>query len=149
MTGSERGRLLRDLFHRAMEMPKSARVEFVTRQAGEDASLRDEILALLEAAEDASTVASSSVGRERPAPAPDLEPRIYRILLGAPESEIEAELAALALSLGEKFRLTPLAAALQADVIAALKPSPGLQAYGRAFARAMISSAAAHDTCPR
>jgi hypothetical protein len=50
----------------------------------------------------------------------------------------KAELTALALSLGQKYKLSSLAAALQADVIASIKPAPGLKAYGRTFARALV-----------
>lgn len=52
-----------------------------------------------------------------------------------PRPDEKAHLALLALSLGEKFKMAPLAAALQADVIAGLKPNT---AYGRKFARAMV-----------
>ncbi|NIJ50104.1 hypothetical protein [Rhizomicrobium electricum] len=50
----------------------------------------------------------------------------------------KAELAMTALSLGEKYKLSRLASALQADVIASIKPGPGLHAYARPFARALV-----------
>lgn len=52
--------------------------------------------------------------------------------------EAKAQLMAEALSLGEKAKLLPLTANLQADVIASLKPSPASKQYARAFARALI-----------
>jgi hypothetical protein len=50
----------------------------------------------------------------------------------------KAELVALALSLGSKYKLSSLAAALQADIITSIKPAPGLRAYARPFARALV-----------
>lgn len=50
----------------------------------------------------------------------------------------KAELAALALSLGDKYKLSSLAASLQADVITSIKPAPGLKAYARPFVRALV-----------
>jgi len=52
--------------------------------------------------------------------------------------EAKAQLMAEALSLGEKAKLLPLTAALQADVLATLKPSPATKQYARAFARALV-----------
>lgn len=50
----------------------------------------------------------------------------------------QAQLIAEALSLGEASKQAPLAAAMQADVIAKLKPSPALRPYARTFARALV-----------
>lgn len=52
--------------------------------------------------------------------------------------EAKAQLMAEALSLGEKAKLMPLTANLQADVIATLKPSPVTKQYARAFAQALL-----------
>ena len=52
--------------------------------------------------------------------------------------EENARLAALALTLGEKAKQSPLAAALEADVIASLKPTPVTREHARSFARALI-----------
>jgi hypothetical protein len=67
-----------------------------------------------------------------------------------PKPEAKAQLVSLALSLGEKFKLAPLAAALQADIIVTIKPSPALRDNARSFARALVlagkSEAAANWT---
>ena len=52
--------------------------------------------------------------------------------------EEKARLALLALALGDKANQSPLAAALEADVIASLKPTPVMREYARSFARALI-----------
>jgi hypothetical protein len=52
--------------------------------------------------------------------------------------EQQAQLVTQALTLGEAMKQAPLAAAMQADVIATLKPGPELQPYARRFARALV-----------
>lgn len=63
---------------------------------------------------------------------------LRRAAMIEPRAEDKAHLARLALSLGEKFRMAPIAAALQADVIASIKPSPALRDHARDFARALV-----------
>lgn len=50
-----------DLFHRALEAPADSRAAFVTREAGGDAALRDEVLSLLDAFGRADDFLSSPV----------------------------------------------------------------------------------------
>lgn len=47
--GQDRWRHIERLFHVAMEMPDQARIDFLNAEAGADAALRTELLALLEA----------------------------------------------------------------------------------------------------
>jgi hypothetical protein len=65
-----------------------------------------------------------------------------------PRPDEKARLAALALSLADKQNMLPLGSALQADVIATVKPSPATAGYSRDFARALLLAdrpdAAAH-----
>lgn len=57
-----------------------------------------------------------------------------------PRPEEKARLVETALSLGDKFKMAPLAAALQSDVIATLKPATISHIYARTFVRALILS---------
>ncbi len=63
---------------------------------------------------------------------------LRRAAMIEPRPEAKAQLVSLALSLGEKSHLTSLAAALQADIITTLKPSPALHIYARSFAEALV-----------
>ena len=55
-----------------------------------------------------------------------------------PRPDVKAGLIAQALSLADKQNMMPLAAALQADVIATVKPAPTNREYARTFSRALI-----------
>jgi hypothetical protein len=63
---------------------------------------------------------------------------LRRAAMVEPRPEAKAQLVSLALSLGEKSRLAPLAAALQMDIITKMKPSPALRDHARSFARALV-----------
>jgi len=55
-----------------------------------------------------------------------------------PRPDEKARLVAEALSLADRQNMLPLGAALQADVIATIKPSPSTGEYARTFARALL-----------
>jgi hypothetical protein len=55
-----------------------------------------------------------------------------------PRPDAKAQLAYLALSLGDKARLLPLAAGLQSDIVASIKPTPANHGMAGLFARALL-----------
>lgn len=55
-----------------------------------------------------------------------------------PRPEQKARIVEQALALGEKFKMAPLAAALQADVISSIKPASVEPVHARNFARALL-----------
>ena len=55
-----------------------------------------------------------------------------------PRPDDKARLIAEALSLGEKAGMLPLTAAMQGDVLATLKPTPGTKPYARRFAKSLL-----------
>jgi hypothetical protein len=51
--GPDRWRNMERLFHRAMDLPEAARMDFLDAEAGADVSLRADLMALLDADADA------------------------------------------------------------------------------------------------
>lgn len=63
---------------------------------------------------------------------------LRRAALIEPRPDVKAQLVHEALSLGEKAGLLPLAAGLQADIVATIKPTPANQGMAHMFARALM-----------
>lgn len=123
---------------RDLRNPPRARFEAAERVASTGAATPAELIKIANAQDlPASRMATAA------SDAPGLPFFMGQVLLrraAAVETrpEAKAKLAALALALGEKYKMVPLAAALQADIILQIKPSPDLAAYGRRFAQALI-----------
>lgn len=96
MSGPTRSERRRALFDAALDLPARERAAFVRKAADDDPALRDELLGLLTLADSGSTFLREGDAQAEPPPPDAAEPAIYRILLGAPESAVDAELEQLA-----------------------------------------------------
>jgi len=118
--------------------PPRARFEAAERVVATGAATASELKLIADAQDlPLSKVASAA------ADAPNLPFFMGQVLLRRaatiePRPEAKARLIAQALSLAEAQKMLPLAAALQADVLASIKSSPALREYARSFARALL-----------
>jgi hypothetical protein len=118
--------------------PPRARFEEAERIVATGAATPAELIKIAEAQELPADKVAAAAGEAANLPFFMGQVLLRRAAAIEPRPEAKADLVMLALSLGEKFKLSALAASLQADIITSIKPASGPHAYARSFARALL-----------